>query len=61
MTTLFLEHANGRIAYDEAGAGPLVVCVPSMGDVRGEYRFLAPRLTEDDGCTRARRIQHGMG
>ena len=49
MTTLFLEHANGRIAYDEAGAGPLVVCVPSMGDVRGEYRFLAPRLAEA-GC-----------
>jgi pimeloyl-ACP methyl ester carboxylesterase len=46
MTTLFLNHANGRIAYDETGAGPLVICVPSMGDVRGEYRFLAPRLAQ---------------
>jgi pimeloyl-ACP methyl ester carboxylesterase len=44
MTTLYLEHLSGRIAYDETGAGPLVVCVPSMGDVRGEYRFLAPLL-----------------
>lgn len=48
MTTLFLEHANGRIAYDESGTGPLIVCVPSMGDVRGEYRFLAPRLAQAD-------------
>lgn len=46
MTTLFFDHADGRIAYDETGAGPLVVCVPSMGDVRGEYRFLAPQLAQ---------------
>ncbi len=46
MTTLFFDHANGRIAYDETGAGPLVLCVPSMGDVRGEYRFLAPQLAQ---------------
>ncbi len=46
MTTLFLDHANGHIAYDETGAGPLVICVPSMGDVRAEYRFLAPRLAQ---------------
>lgn len=47
MTTLFVEHANGRLAYDESGAGPLVVCVPSMGDVRAEYRFLAPLLVQE--------------
>mgnify|MGYP001310988106 FL=1 len=46
MTTSFLAHANGRIAYNETGTGPLVLCVPSMGDVRGEYRFLAPRLAQ---------------
>ena len=46
MTTLFLDHQNGRIAYDETGTGPLVVCVPSMGDVRAEYRFLAPQLAQ---------------
>jgi pimeloyl-ACP methyl ester carboxylesterase len=44
MTTQFLEHQNGRLAYDDAGSGPLVMCVPSMGDLRSEYRFLIPQL-----------------
>jgi len=44
MSTLFLERPEGRIAYDLAGTGPLVVCVPGMGDLRAEYRFLAERL-----------------
>jgi pimeloyl-ACP methyl ester carboxylesterase len=44
MATQFFQHQNGRLAYDDAGSGPLVICVPSMGDVRGEYRFLAPQL-----------------
>jgi pimeloyl-ACP methyl ester carboxylesterase len=42
--TKYLEHENGRIAYDDMGEGPLVMCIPSMGDVRGEYRFLIPQL-----------------
>jgi len=46
MTTKYLTQGNGKIAYDDAGNGPLVVCVPSMGDVRGEYRFLIPLLVE---------------
>ena len=41
-----LSHDGGTIAYEEAGSGPLVICVPSMGDVRGEYRFLAPQLVQ---------------
>lgn len=44
MQTLFLERTEGKIAYDLCGAGPLVIGVPGMGDVRGEYRLLAPRL-----------------
>ncbi len=44
--TLFIETAEGRLAYEEVGDGPLVVCVPSMGDLRQEYRFLAPFLAE---------------
>jgi len=44
MTTKFLDQENGKIAYDDEGKGPLVVCIPSMGDVRGEYRFLIPQL-----------------
>ncbi|HEX2912536.1 MAG TPA: alpha/beta hydrolase [Chloroflexia bacterium] len=46
MSTQYLNLTEGKIAYDDQGAGPLVVCLPSMGDVRGEYRFLAPRLVE---------------
>ena len=44
MTTLFLDRPAGRIAYDDTGSGPLVICAPSLGDVRAEYRFLAPKL-----------------
>lgn len=44
MTTQYMTHQSGRIAYDVAGAGPLVLCAPSMGDVRAEYRFLTPLL-----------------
>jgi pimeloyl-ACP methyl ester carboxylesterase len=43
MATQYLEHQNGRLAYDDSGSGPLVICVPSMGDLRGEYRFLIPQ------------------
>lgn len=43
--TRYLERPEGRIAFDDTGgAGPLVVAVPSMGDLRQEYRFLRPQL-----------------
>jgi pimeloyl-ACP methyl ester carboxylesterase len=42
----FLDVPGGRIAYDLTGEGPLVVCLPGMGDLRAAYRFLAPRLAE---------------
>ena len=35
-----------RIAYDLTGAGPLVICLPGLGDLRSVYRFLAPALAE---------------
>lgn len=44
MTTRFHTRPEGRIAYDDTGSGPLVVCVAGMGDLRREYRFLAPQL-----------------
>ena len=44
MPTQFLTQPDGVIAYDDMGAGPLVICIPSMGDLRTEYRFLAPQL-----------------
>jgi pimeloyl-ACP methyl ester carboxylesterase len=45
-TTRFLDRPKGRIAYEEAGPdnGQLVVLVPGIGDVRQQYRFLAPKL-----------------
>jgi pimeloyl-ACP methyl ester carboxylesterase len=44
MNTQYLAQQEGALAYEDWGQGPLVVCVPSMGDVRAEYRFLAPQL-----------------
>jgi pimeloyl-ACP methyl ester carboxylesterase len=44
MTTHYLERPTGKIAYDDAGGGPLVICVPSMGDLRGEFRFLISQI-----------------
>ena len=42
--TSYLTRPGGRIGYDVAGEGPLVVLVPGMGDLRAGYRFLAPAL-----------------
>jgi len=42
--TCYLDVPGGRLAYDDTGAGPLVVCVPALGDVRASYRFLTPQL-----------------
>jgi pimeloyl-ACP methyl ester carboxylesterase len=43
-STSYLQRPEGRIGYEVAGSGPLVVLVPGMGDLRGAYRFLAPAL-----------------
>src|SRR5271156_6098307 len=44
-STQFLKLPGGQIAYDDSGGGgPLVLCVPGLGDMRGQYRFLAPKL-----------------
>jgi pimeloyl-ACP methyl ester carboxylesterase len=42
--TCYLTRPEGRIAYDRAGTGPLVLLVPGMGDLRSTYRFLVPEL-----------------
>jgi pimeloyl-ACP methyl ester carboxylesterase len=44
--TLYLRSPEGRVGYDLAGDGPLVVLVPGMGDLRAAYRFLAPALRD---------------
>jgi pimeloyl-ACP methyl ester carboxylesterase len=46
ITTDHLARPEGRIGYDVAGEGPLVVLVPGMGDLRATYRFLAPSLRD---------------
>lgn len=46
MNTKYLNQRNGQIAYDVEGSGSLAVGVPSLGDLRGEYRFLRPILLE---------------
>lgn len=39
-----LDRPGGRIAYDISGDGPLLVCVPGMGELRSVYRFAVPAL-----------------
>lgn len=42
--TRWVARPEGRIAYDMVGTGPLVVCVPGMGELRTVYRRTAPAL-----------------
>jgi pimeloyl-ACP methyl ester carboxylesterase len=42
--TLYLDRPEGRIAYDSTGEGPLIVCIPGMGDLRSSYRYLIAAL-----------------
>jgi pimeloyl-ACP methyl ester carboxylesterase len=44
MLTHYLRLADGTIAFDDQGQGPLVLCIPAGGDLRSEYRFLTPQL-----------------
>jgi pimeloyl-ACP methyl ester carboxylesterase len=44
MNSHYLQRPEGRIGYDLRGEGPLVVCMPGMGDVRFSYRELAAGL-----------------
>src|SRR6476469_2348338 len=41
-----LDRGEGHIAYDVVGEGPLVVCLPVMGEVRSSYRYNTPTLVE---------------
>jgi pimeloyl-ACP methyl ester carboxylesterase len=43
-STRYVSRPEGRIAYDVAGEGPLILLVPGMGDLRATYRFLSPAL-----------------
>lgn len=48
MQTQHLVLTDGTIAYDDTGGdGPLVVMLPGAGNVRDEYRYIAPLLAAD--------------
>ncbi|MEV4708943.1 alpha/beta hydrolase [Actinoplanes sp. NPDC049316] len=40
-----LKTSLGSLAYDDTGSGPLVLCLPGIGDNRDSYRHLTPLLT----------------
>ena len=42
--TEHLQRPDGRIAYDVSGAGPLIVCLPGMGELRSSFRATVPAL-----------------
>src|SRR3954471_18090450 len=42
--TQTLERPEGRIGFDVTGTGPLVVCIPGMGELRSAFRFTVPAL-----------------
>lgn len=58
--TQFLDLPDGRLAYDDTGAGPLIVATPAMLDLRSELRFLVPLLV-DAGFRVVTVDQRGMG
>ncbi len=39
-----LTRPEGSIAYEVIGDGPLIVCVPGMGELRSSYRFVQNEL-----------------
>ena len=39
-----LARPGGTIAFEDAGDGPPVVMLPGLGDLRQQYRFLAPDI-----------------
>lgn len=44
ITMKILQRSQGTLAYDDQGAGPLIVMLPGLGDLRQSYRHLTPLL-----------------
>ena len=38
-----LDRGEGAVAYEANGTGPLIICIPGMGDLRSSFRFLRPQ------------------
>lgn len=45
-STRLLQRPGGAVAFEASGDGPLVVCVPGMGDLRSTYRAVQQPLVE---------------
>ncbi|KAI8813611.1 Alpha/Beta hydrolase protein [Cladochytrium replicatum] len=47
-TTKFTDFSGLKIAYEDSGESgrPIIFCIPGIGDVRQQYRFLAPKLRD---------------
>ncbi len=46
IKTLVLE--EGTMVYEDSmGKGPVIICIPGMGDTRGQFRLLAPKLVKE--------------
>lgn len=58
--TRYLDLPGGRLAYDDSGDGPLIVCLPAMLDLRSQFRFLRPLLLKA-GYRVVTVDQRGMG
>lgn len=46
VSTRTIAVAGGKLAYEVSGEGPVVLCLPSLGDTRREYEFFAPALVQ---------------
>lgn len=46
MKMMTVERDGGTIAVETVGSGPLVVCVPGMGESRASFRHLVPGMVE---------------
>ncbi len=46
MELTWVERPGGTIAVETVGVGPLVVCVPGMGESRASFRHLVPGLVD---------------
>jgi pimeloyl-ACP methyl ester carboxylesterase len=44
MSAQYLTTDGGKLAYEIAGSGPLVLCAPAMGDLRNAYAPLSAQL-----------------
>jgi len=44
MGVRYLDRPGGRLAHEVRGDGPLVVCAPGLGDLRGTFTDLVDRL-----------------